>query len=209
MSGCNAPGVLIAFEGIDGTGKSTQAQRLADLLRDHGHEVVLTREPTDGPYGRRLRALFHDRRSVSPAEELELFLADRRDHVRDCLAPALAAGKVVLTDRYYFSTAAYQGAQGLDPEAILAANEAFAPLPDLALFFDLPPAAAVERIQRYRREIPNDFEQVEPLRRVAAIFAAMERPCICHVNAAADMDTVSAAVEAACRRRLPALFSPA
>lgn len=105
-------GKLIAFEGIDGTGKSTQIKMLADRLTAEGLSVLSTREPTDGTFGKKIRELFVSREKVSPDEELALFMDDRREHVTSVIEPALAKGMIVLTDRYYFSTAAYQGAEG-------------------------------------------------------------------------------------------------
>ena len=102
-------GLLIVFEGIDGTGKSTQLSLLAEYLREKGFAVIETREPTDGQFGQQIRALYTNRNCVSPEQELELFLADRREHVQNVLAPALQEGKIVLCDRYFLSTAAYQG----------------------------------------------------------------------------------------------------
>lgn len=123
-------GFFIVLEGIDGSGKTTQARWLAEALRQKGYEVVLTREPSDGPLGRRLRRyLAASPRRLSSELELAWFLADRRDHVETIIRPALEQGKVVISDRYYYSSAAYQGARGLDPEAILRLNEAFAPGP--------------------------------------------------------------------------------
>ena len=119
-------GILIAIEGIDGTGKSTQLKLLGDYLRRRGCTVVETREPTEGPYGQKIRKLYVDRGQCTLEEELELFIEDRRQHVREVIAPALAQGHVVLTDRYYFSTAAYQGAAGMDPDEVFARNS-FAP----------------------------------------------------------------------------------
>ncbi|ADH85862.1 dTMP kinase [Desulfurivibrio alkaliphilus] len=183
-------GVLIALEGIDGTGKSTQQQLLAQRLRQLGLEVVVTREPTDGPYGRRLRELFLNRASLSPEEELQLFLADRREHVAKLIEPALKAGRVVITDRYYYSTAAYQGASGHDPAAILAINESFAPRPDLVLLLEAPPAVGVRRVQEGRGESLNDFEQEDYLRRVAGIFAGFSAPGLVRVNATGAIEQV-------------------
>jgi dTMP kinase len=179
-------GILIAFEGIDGTGKSTQIDMLADYLSAKGHEVVTTREPTDGPYGRKIRSLFASRHHLTAEEELALFMADRREHVRELLVPALAEGKVVLTDRYYLSTAAYQGAVGHDPARIIAANEEFAPIPDLVLLLTLSPAESVHRIQNLRGEPLNDFEREDGLAGVAAIFAGFEMAYITRVDAAAS-----------------------
>src|SRR5690606_29927239 len=104
-------GLFIVLEGIDGTGKSTQAVRLGEWFSRAGHEVLISREPTDGPWGRKLRESAATGR-LSADEELECFLEDRRQHVRELIEPALREGKVVILDRYYFSTMAYQGARG-------------------------------------------------------------------------------------------------
>jgi len=164
------PGLLIAFEGVDGTGKSTQARLLAEALQAAGRQVVLTREPTNGPYGQKIRQLFISRSAVSKAEELELFLADRREHVAQVIAPALAQGHIVITDRYYLSTVAYQGAAGCDPLEIIAQNQDFAPCPDLVILLLLPVAQGLERIRVMRREALNAFEQEAGLEQVAKIF---------------------------------------
>jgi dTMP kinase len=195
-------GLLIAFEGIDGTGKSSQLQMLGATLVQLGHQVVMTREPTDGAYGRKIRSLFTSRFQITPAEELELFMADRREHVREVIEPALRAGRIVLTDRYYLSTAAYQGAVGQDPEAIMAANEAFAPVPDLVLLLTLPPDQSIHRIRALRGEVLNDFEQEEALIRVAGIFAGLDRYYIAWVDAAGSLAEVRDRVEARVRRLL-------
>src|SRR5262245_31030289 len=128
-------GLLIAFEGIDGAGKTTQARRLVSDLTERGVPAIYTKEPTDGPHGRAIRATATTGR-LPPAEELALFVADRREHVAGELEPALTAGTCVVIDRYYLSTAAYQGARGLDPARILTDNEAFAPAPDVCFLLD-------------------------------------------------------------------------
>ncbi len=189
-------GLLIAFEGIDGTGKSTQLPLLADWLRGQGCAVVETREPTDGPYGREIRALYRDRSRVSRERELELFVLDRRQHVTECILPALEQGRIVLTDRYYFSTAAYQGAGGSDANAIFAAN-AFAPEPDLVLLLTLPVGEGVARIRDLRGETLNDFEQQEQLEKVAALFASFPHDCIVRIQAARPVAAVQAAIREA------------
>jgi dTMP kinase len=203
--GTDRKGHLIAFEGIDGTGKSTQVALLAQLLLDHGHDVVVTREPTDGAYGQRIRQLYQARDSVSPQDELDLFLADRREHVAGLIAPGLAQGKVIVTDRYYFSTAAYQGAVGFDPEAIIHQNEAFAPVPDLVLLIELAPEHAVMRIQRYRQESLNHFEQEEGLRKVAAVFSSLRRDCIRAIDGSQTIAAVHAQIVAQVRASLALL----
>ncbi len=189
-------GLLIAFEGIDGTGKSTQLALLADFLRRLGCDVVVTREPTDGEYGRRIRKLYLDRGRCTPEEELDLFIRDRRQHVTDCIAPALAAGSIVLTDRYYFSTAAYQGAAGCDPDRVFAANS-FAPEPDLVLLLTMEPEESLARIRELRGDRLNDFEQLDQLRKVARLFASFPQGCITRIDAAASLDEVQAQVRQA------------
>jgi dTMP kinase len=175
-------GMLIAFEGIDGTGKTTQIELLAEALRQRGLGVVTTREPTDGQYGRKIRQLYKNRKSVTPEEELALFLDDRREHVAQVIGPALVSGQVVLTDRYYYSTAAYQGAAGHDPQKIIAANELFAPVPDMVIMLEAPVSLGVHRVQKLRGETLNDFEQEETLARVAKIFASLNSPNIRRID---------------------------
>ena len=107
-------GLFIVLEGIDGTGKSTQTQRLATYFSALGWEVVLSREPTDGPWGKKLRESATTGR-LEPEQELEYFLLDRKEHVENLILPSLKDDKVVILDRYYFSTMAYQGCRGFDP----------------------------------------------------------------------------------------------
>src|ERR1700760_2647970 len=122
-------GLLVVFEGTDGAGRTTQAGLLEDWLAPTGVEVVRTKEPTNGPWGRRVRESATTGR-LSPDEELHAFLEDRKEHVPQLIKPAIAKGQIVIVDRYYFSTAAYQGARGRDPVELLRINEAFAPKPD-------------------------------------------------------------------------------
>lgn len=164
--------MFIVIEGIDGTGKSTQAKRLAEHLTSQGKTVILSREPTDGPWGTLLRNSASTGR-LSPEEELETFLKDRRQHVEEKIAPALAAGQTVILDRYYFSTMAYQGARGFDPQEIRRKNEAFAPVPDLLLILDLDVDTAIARIG-VRGDTANEFEQRSNLARCREIFLSLK-----------------------------------
>jgi dTMP kinase len=188
MSSANSPGHLIVLEGIDGTGKSTQGRLLAEWLREDGHRVLLSREPTDGPFGRRLRASATAGR-LSPEEELQLFHQDRGEHVETLIAPALAAGEIVILDRYYFSTMAYQGVRGFDPAEIRRVNEEFAPRPDLLLLLDLPLDEALLRIGD-RDGVLNEFEQRETLRRVQEIFHSVPDEFVRRVDASRTVETV-------------------
>jgi dTMP kinase len=185
LSPVTATGVLLALEGIDGSGKSTQAHLLAKALSHRGANVVLTREPTAGPAGIRLRHyLAGPTRYLSPAAELGLFMDDRRDHVTTVILPALATGQVVITDRYYYSSVAYQGALGLDPAGILDDNEAFAPRPGLAFFLTLPPALALTRLSTHPGRQRQLTEYQNYLELVAAIYGSLTGPHIYRVDAA-------------------------
>lgn len=196
------PGLLIVFEGTDGTGKTSQRNLLAANLAQRGFPVEITKEPTDGPYGQQIRKLYGGKHSFSLEEELELFLSDRRQHVAERLAPALASGRIILCDRYYLSTAAYQGARGLDPQTIIRMND-FAPVPDLVLLFRAEIDVCLKRITEGRGEIPNSFEQAEFLARVAAIYATFDAPYIRTIDAQHPVDEVQLAVIAAVAPLLP------
>jgi len=190
-----ATGVLLALEGVDGSGKTTQAGLLAEALQRRGHQVVLTREPSSGPAGQRLRRyLAGPRRHLRPVAELALFIADRREHVARVIQPALNAGQVVITDRYYYSSVAYQGALGLNCDLILAANEAFAPRPQAVFILTLPPALALARLSRSRGRPRQVSEGRHCLERVAAIYASLAGPHIHHLDAASPPGTVHAAL---------------
>jgi dTMP kinase len=149
--------MFIAFEGIEGAGKSVVLKRAAAVLRGRGLPVLVTREPGGTVFGRNLRAMLLDARGPerSPQAELLLFLADRAQHVREIILPALAEGSVVLCDRYADSTLAYQGyGRGISLDRLLSLNE-FATgglWPDLTLLFDLPPRVGLARAERRNRE---------------------------------------------------------
>jgi dTMP kinase len=145
-------GTFITFEGIDGSGKSTQLRLLANHLRARGCNLILTREPGGTPVGLRLReALLDAQEQVDPLTELLVFAADRAQHVRRVLRPALADGAVVISDRYADATRAYQGAgRGFSPELISEiinlATEGL--VPDLTLLFDVTVQESTNRTSR-------------------------------------------------------------
>jgi dTMP kinase len=182
--------MLIVIEGIDGTGKSTQAKRLAAHFQSLGRTVTLSREPTDGPWGTLLRNSASTGR-LSPQEELDTFLKDRQQHVSELIAPSLAAGNIVILDRYYFSTMAYQGTRGFDPAEIRRLNETFAPVPDLLLILDIDVDTALQRIGS-RGDTANQFEQRNNLQRCREIFLSLQNePFVKIINANQPLDTVS------------------
>lgn len=145
-------GTFITFEGIDGSGKTTQLRLLQNFLKEAGCEVLLTREPGGTPVGNRLRAALLDaQEEVDPLTELLVFAADRAQHVRRVLRPALEAGQVVFSDRYADATTAYQGAgRGFSPELISEIIELATEglKPDLTVLFDLSVEDSTARTRR-------------------------------------------------------------
>jgi dTMP kinase len=195
-------GRLVVFEGVDGSGKSTQLGLVAEALRARGTDVLVTKEPTDGPWGRRIRAMARSGERVAREEELRWFVEDRREHVANELGPALAAGKVVLCDRYYLSTVAYQGARGFDPARLLADAEAEFPAPDLALIFEVEPAAGLARVAARGGVAEPAFEEAGFLAEVGAVFRSLDRPYVARIDASGDVAGVARAVRAVLEERL-------
>jgi len=195
-------GLLIVFEGTDGSGKSTQLPRLAARLEAAGLRVVRTREPYDCPAGRAIRAMARSGVRVAPEQELAWFFEQRRAHVREIVRPALARGDVVLSDRYFVSTAAYQGARGLDAAAILAASEAEFPPPDLVLWLDLPVDEGLARTAA--RGVPHEpaFEERAFLDRVHDTMAALARPYLARIDARGAAEEVEERIALAVQQRL-------
>lgn len=187
-------GVLIVFEGIDGAGKSTQAEILLDRLKAKGYDVAYFREPSESKWGREIkkRALRAD--SLSPEEELELFQKDRRENVERNLKPALEERKVVILDRYYYSTIAYQGAKGIDKDMIKKANEEFIVKPDLVFILDIDAKRGLERIQD-RKKKDKLFEREDYLVKVRKIFRSFEDENIIHIDALKPKEDISKEIE--------------
>jgi dTMP kinase len=177
-------GIFITLEGVEGSGKTTQTALVASALRAAGHRVTVTREPGGTRAGEAIRAIFLDPAvSLHAAAELLLVLADRAQHVREKLKPALAAGEIVLSDRYSDSTTAYQGyGRGLDLKLLDDLNRLASDgtRPDLTIVLDLPVETGLERTRaRVRGDVrgPDRFEgeQVEFHRRVREGFLKIAR----------------------------------
>lgn len=174
-------GLFISFEGIDGAGKSSHVQSLADAFRSQGRVVAVTREPGGTPLAEQLRALVLNTTMDSLTEALLMFAA-RRDHLLRVIEPALARGEVVLCDRFTDATFAYQGhGRGFDLQ-ILAGLERWVQAvpalpagtlrqPHLTLWFDLPPEIAARRLAGARAPDKFESEPVDFFRRVAAGYA--------------------------------------
>jgi len=183
-------GLLIVFEGIDGTGKSTQCELLARSLTERHMLNIALAEPTRGTWGTKIRRLLSEgRQGISPQEELSWFVNDRKEDIELNIMPALQDNKVVLMDRYYFSTAAYQGALGLDPEQIRLENETFAPIPDRVLIFLTSPETCLERIESTRDQ-KSAFEKLDYLRNVQEIFKNFTGPNIRFIDSVGSVPEV-------------------
>ncbi|NJE03447.1 dTMP kinase [Thermococcus sp. MV11] len=191
-------GMFIVIEGIDGAGKSTQAKLLAEWFEKKGHEVVLTKEPTDTAFGKLIRKLvltggkegIIDGARISHEAEALLFAADRAEHVAKLIKPSLEAGKIVISDRYFYSSLAYQWARGLDLEWLIDLNR-FAIRPDLVILLDLPVKESMKRING--RSIKTEFDKIAELqKRVRENYLKLaERfPEIKIVNALASVEDI-------------------
>ncbi|UWP96718.1 dTMP kinase [Aliiroseovarius crassostreae] len=198
----NGSGLFISFEGIDGSGKSTQARLLAEHLRAAGHDVVLTREPGGSPGAEEIRALVlqgePDRWSAET--ELLLFTAARRDHLERLIRPALAAGKIVITDRFADSTRIYQGTRSGDLRATVDQLHALmiGQEPDVTFLIDMDPEVGLARAKG-RNGTEERFEDfgadLQKLMRKGFLELAKDAPKRFRVvNGARDMQSVAAEV---------------
>lgn len=164
-------GIFICLEGIDASGKSTQARWLVRNLRSRGFNAIYTTEPSKGEVGSFIRQYVLQRKRRVPAVvEALLFAVDRVDHVESKIEPALESGKIVVSDRYVYSSLAYQGAAGLNIGWIKQINSVALP-PDLAIYIDAPPEVVVKRMRR-RRSV---METLENQRRVREVYMQLVR----------------------------------
>jgi dTMP kinase len=204
-------GLFLAFEGVEGSGKTTQVARLAEYLRAGGVRVIVAREPGSTPLGERIRALVLEQHDVGmPARsELFLMLAARAAFVEQVVRPALAEGAVVVADRFELSTLAYQGAgRGLPTEEIVQGNRIATGglAPDLTLLLDCPPQEGARR-QRLARKSPDrmESEAAEFHRRVAEgyLHLAGEVAGVVRVDAQGSEEEVAARIRAVLADRFP------
>ncbi len=201
-------GFFITFEGGEGAGKSTQARRIAEALRASGREVVLTREPGGTPGAEQVRGLLLDPATdFSPLADTLLHFAARADHVAKLIAPAMARGAVVICDRFYDSTMAYQGfGMGMDVGGIAALVRLIGLIPDLSLMMKVSESVAKQRLAA-RGHAADRYELMgsETMARIArgflSIAAAEPERCVV-IDADRDADAVTADILAVIRARL-------
>jgi len=158
-------GLFICIEGLDKSGKTTQSTLLVEALRRRGYDAIYTAEPSDGKIGSFIREYILNREErVSAMVEALLFAADRVEHTENVIKPNLKRGRIVVSDRYLFSSLAYQGAAGLDIEWIRKVNKA-AIKPDLAIYIDVPVDVVLQRCQG-RKSIMECREIQEKVREI-------------------------------------------
>ena len=169
-------GKLFVLEGVDGGGKTTVCDSVSEKLRSDGYEVVKLTEPTrESQWGQEIRER-SARGELTPKEELELFLRDREWHIKNKIQPALSAAKIVLMDRYFFATGAYQSTStGLHWSEILRRNreEIQAPEPDIVFILDVPVKVGLERVSSRKLTLNQQFEQHDRLVKVRQAYLEM------------------------------------
>lgn len=195
-------GLLIAVEGIDGAGKSTQIPRIADFFKSLGFTVCTTAEPTRGQFGLEIRQATE---RLSPSRERQLFVDDRKEHLKTCILPELDLGHIVITDRYFYSSIAYQGTRRdafdhspSDDELntlqieVGQENRAFAPEADILILFRLDVERAFERMKSGREKL-EPFETQQTLSDVYVAFEriAQNHPHVIVVDASKPIDAVT------------------
>lgn len=164
-------GVFICIEGIDASGKTTQAKLLVKNLNEKGYEAIYTSEPTNGFFGQILRRkILYGNKRVPAVIEALLFALDRLEHVKKEIEPTLKEGKIVVSDRYLYSSIAYQGAAGLDLTWIEEINR-WAIKPDLAIYLDVPAEVVIKRLKEKR----SIMETLENERKVRGIYLKLVR----------------------------------
>ncbi|MGB0901762.1 dTMP kinase [Halocynthiibacter sp.] len=203
-------GIFISFEGIDGSGKSTQAKRLATTLRDLGHEVVHTREPGGSVGAEEIRSLVleGDPDRWSPESEILLFTAARRDHLEKTITPAIEAGKIVICDRFADSTRMYQGISRGDLRGVVDQLHSLmiGREPDLTIIVDMDPATGLSRAlsrQTSEERFEGFGEDLQTKMRAGFLQLAQEFPDRCEIiEGAQDMDAVASDILAVVQARI-------
>jgi len=171
-------GIFIVLDGMDGSGKSEMITQLNEYLSKNGkYNVLVTREPTDNIYGREIRGVLVSEKDpqINGQKLLSLFIKDREDHLKNTIIPFLnnldARVNIVICDRYYYSTIAFQATQGLDIKMLVEINKEFL-RPDVTFLLDITPKIALERIKGREKE---KFEQLEFMNKLREKFLEMPK----------------------------------
>jgi len=174
--------MFIVFEGIDGSGKTSQINKLVDYLSNKGFNVVKTKEPTYGKYGAAVINAARSGTRLPLDKEIEFLLEDRKDHVDTFIKPYLRKGYIVISDRYYPSMMAYQGKDVQDAENICKLNKQFSTDPDIAFLLDVPVSESLLRISK-RDSDKDSFENEKFLNKCSSIYASMSFPWLKRIDA--------------------------
>ncbi len=196
--------LFIVFEGIDGSGKSTQAELFFNKLNASGRKSVKLFEPTNGPSGIEIRSHLKKKEMPSPEFMVDLFIKDREFDIAENIQPAFDKGLNIVMDRYYHSNAAYQGAMGLDPGFILQENlsKKF-PVPDRVYFIDIPVKTAIARIKKRNSESEEIFEKEKFLLKVLDNYLDLIDETFTVINGNNDAGIISEEVFCDFLKRFP------
>ena len=200
-------GCFITFEGIDGSGKTTQLKLAERFLRKHGLPVLVLREPGSTPLSERIRRILLDKRMhISPVAELNLYLAARAELVEDVIAPALKEGRVILCDRFHDSTTAYQGyGRGLDIAVVEKMNRLAIGLhvPDLTLFIDVTYAVSLGRRKKKSDRLESESRAFfNKVRHGFLEIAARDKKRVTVIDGSPTVDEIFAEVRTCLQRKL-------
>jgi len=182
--------MLIVFEGIDGSGKTTLSKKLFSYLKKKKYNTVWFREPSDSKWGKKIRDLAQSKDSIPLEQELNYFIENRKINVKINIKPALKNNKIVILDRYYFSTACYQGARGMNIENIIKINKEFASEPDIIFVIDVDVKTALSRIKKNRRSKAKLFEKKKFLEKVRKNYLNLNNKNIQLIDGNNDLNTV-------------------
>lgn len=200
-------GFFVVLEGIDGSGKTTQAKRLVKRLTEKGFNAVFFKEPSAGPWGRRLKEKARHQDGLTPEQEFELFQKDREENVELNIKPALKKKMIVVLDRYYFSTMAYQGAKGIDIKEIKDRNDKTAVPPDMVIILDVSAGTGLNRIKE-RKKRDRLFEREDYLRKVRKIFKSFSGENIVHLDGRERKENLYIKIEKMVIDRITELLAP-
>lgn len=183
-------GKLIVFEGIDGSGKTTISKLFFKYLEDNNINTSWFREPSDSKWGKKIRKLADEMDSIPIKDEFRYFLEDRKLDVENNILPSLEKGKIVILDRYYFSSACYQGARGMDVKMIINENRKFSPEPDLLFLIDVDIPTAMSRIKSSRAIEAKLFEKESFLLKVRENYLNLKSDFIRIIDGKQPVDDV-------------------